>query len=484
MSTHTRWSIVAFALPALIFAGIVYFPITGNYFYLDDFLNLYHIVNDEVGGYLVRENGGHLLFTRNSLFYLTFQLAGPTPEAFYWSAYLTHLVNVLLLFVVIARLTGYLGLASFGAAFWGISPLNEGALGWYSVYGHVVVGTALLIILAQASRCVATQQPPSLAMRCFWYVLALIAATSFGTGVGIAMALPFVLWLLLYPLTRRPPLLALLVLIPAVYVGFTYLFEQFWNSEAPARAIVQDGLIVPAAVWKMFRRVTGFGITEWATGFVLPAPRLPIMWNAATLTMLATLIVCAEHSSARVRRQLAGCALIVVAAYGIIAIGRGALIAEGGRSLIEQLTRYHYAAPIALTVLLCLVLAQLAPWIDRRIRLAALIVWYAVAGVSYARSSFEINQHQLEREQTTAVLADIRAAIDAVPVGGTVTIKNSVFPPFPLRPFVPGIAAAFTMFYESNVVDGRRVEFVDFARHLVAAHKNGKRIGRVLVAPP
>src|SRR5262245_10757498 len=232
-----HWLVV----PPLVFAAVVYFPITRHYFYLDDFLNLYHIVNDPVLQYLVRENGGHVLLTRNALFYLTFLAVGPAPELFYWSAFLTHLVNVALLFLVIRRLTDRAGLASFGAALWGSSPLHEGTLGWYSVFGHALVGTTLLIVLAQAARLARCGRPPSRRTRILWIALTLVGATSFGTGVALGMALPFALYLLLPPSAgRRPPLLSLLVLVPLVYVGLTRWHESLSGARAPVRAIVSN----------------------------------------------------------------------------------------------------------------------------------------------------------------------------------------------------------------------------------------------------
>src|SRR5262245_16182800 len=234
-----QWSRVPdywLVLPPLIVTAIVYFPITRNYFYLDDFFNLYNIVNDRPLVYVLRENGGHVLVARNALFYLIFWLVGPHPELFYWSALLTHLLNVALLFVVILRLTGRSGLASFGALLWGSSPLQEGTLGWYSVYGHALVGTTLLIVLAQAAGLARRGQQPSRRTRSLWAGLALIGATSFGTGVALAMALPFALYLLLPPgPKRRPPLLALVVVVPLVYVGLTRLYEYSAGAPAPVR---------------------------------------------------------------------------------------------------------------------------------------------------------------------------------------------------------------------------------------------------------
>src|SRR5262245_19190971 len=177
---------VAWLLPAIAMAALTYYPITRNFFFADDFLNLFNIRNDPALTYLVTPNGGHMLLTRNAVFYLTFQLFGASPEGYYWTSFLTHLLNVGLLYRLERLATGDAPLASFGAALWGTSPLNEGTLGWYAVLGQVLVATALLVILGQVHRLSAAHRPPSRAMRCGWYVLALIAATSFGTGIAVA----------------------------------------------------------------------------------------------------------------------------------------------------------------------------------------------------------------------------------------------------------------------------------------------------------
>jgi len=474
---------LGFAIPALVLSAIVYFPITRCYFYLDDFLNLYHIVNDSFPHYVLRENGGHVLLTRNALFYLTFLVAGPHPELFYWSAFLAHLVNVFLLYLLIARLTARQGVASFGAAFWGISPLNEGALSWYSVFGHVVVGTAVLLILVQASACLTTQRAPSRRLRGFWYFLAFVAMTSFGTGVGVAMLLPFVLFLLLYPIERRPPLLGLLVAVPVLYLGLTWLYEYTSGAEAPVRSIA-SGLFssLPDVLW-WAARVTGFGMARWLTGFVFPMPQPPAGWYV-TLVLIGALVgAVAFLSPPAPRRQLAAFGLIVASAYGIVSIGRGAIMVFVPDATIQALTRYHYVAPIALTVMLCLVLVQLGRQLGRRFRLLVLATWYLVAGIGYARSDFVIEQHQLERDETFRTLASIRSAVDAQALGSTVRIPNENFSPFPLRSLVPGWAAVFSIFYPDNVVDGRRVEFVESAKYIIKSHGHGRRVGRVLVPP-
>ena len=224
---RTEWVLL---LPPLVVSAVMFYPITRNYFYYDDFMNLYQIANHRFLQYWVTPNGGHIHLTRNLIFYVTSRLFGTHPEPYYWTAFLTHLVNVWLLFRVIHVLTHSPRLACFGATLFGISPFNEGTLGWYAVYGHALAGTVLLVILYQAVRAAAAARPPSRRTRWLWYALALMGATSFGTGVGIAMVLPFVLLLLLHPtgrLTslRLPPLISLVVVVPALYFVVMWAYE-------------------------------------------------------------------------------------------------------------------------------------------------------------------------------------------------------------------------------------------------------------------
>src|SRR5689334_16047315 len=130
----------------LILSAVVTLPITRNFFFGDDLLNLYLLVNRPLGQTLLAPYGGHQLFVRNALMALQYALFGPEPAAYYCTAVLTHLGNVVLLAVLIRDLTGSERLACFGAALWGTSPVLQGTIGWYAVYGHALATTALLIV--------------------------------------------------------------------------------------------------------------------------------------------------------------------------------------------------------------------------------------------------------------------------------------------------------------------------------------------------
>src|SRR5262245_225374 len=83
---------------AVALAAVAYYPVTANYFFADDFLNLYHIANDRLIEYLVMPNGGHVLFARNAVFYASRLLFGTNPAPYFWIVFVTHLVNVALAF--------------------------------------------------------------------------------------------------------------------------------------------------------------------------------------------------------------------------------------------------------------------------------------------------------------------------------------------------------------------------------------------------
>lgn len=77
---------------------------------------------------------------RNAVFYLCWTVFGVHPAPYLWLAFLTHLLNVWLLFRVITLFTGSRMAATLGAAAWGACTLQRASVGYYAVYGHVLAG--------------------------------------------------------------------------------------------------------------------------------------------------------------------------------------------------------------------------------------------------------------------------------------------------------------------------------------------------------
>src|SRR5262245_4563916 len=199
----------------LVASALVYGPVLMCQFVDDDFLNLFRIVNWPLAQYVLVPFGGHLLVTRNVLFYLFYQLFGAHAAAYFSLVLATHLLNVYLLFRVIDFLTESRHLAAFGAMLWGTCPFHAGTLGWYSVYGQVVAAAALLLLLRQSARLVHDGAMPPRSALVWWPLALLLASTSFGVGIGITFAAPAAFFLLLPASRRRTQLVGMLCVVAA-----------------------------------------------------------------------------------------------------------------------------------------------------------------------------------------------------------------------------------------------------------------------------
>ncbi len=479
----------------LALTALVYYPITANYFYADDFFNLFQIANDHVARFLLTPNGGHALVTRNAIFYLFAKTFGVQPVYYFWSALLTHLVNVALLFGVIRLFTRSAPLAAFGATLWGVSPFHEGALGSYSVYGEVVVATVLLIILYQAARAAADQRPPDRGTLWLWYGLALAGATSFGVGISLAMVLPFVVALLL-PTWRvgarfSIPLVSLLVVTPVLYEVLIRLYDLLAGQTFSSTQLVRNLVVAhPGSVLWAFVQLLAYGITGLVSGFLFGPWLPPTLWDVVLAAFMIATVLAFRAGSPEVRRQLGACALLVLSSYGIVAAGRGMALYRVPVDSFIALTRYHHVALIPLTIILCLSLSQLGTMrpISARARALLLSGWLALTLAAYVVAGPKIEHWIKSRLETEKTVASIRASIDATPPGEAVYIRNRPFPPAPpvIVPYVqfPGWAAVYVIFYPGETVDGRPVYFIEADAPTREAAKRGRRTRDLLVPPP
>ncbi|HEY3186368.1 MAG TPA: hypothetical protein VGJ70_02760, partial [Solirubrobacteraceae bacterium] len=196
-------------------AAAVYFPLTRNFFYAEDFYALYRLANGSVLRFVLEPEAGHVYVVRNALFYLFDRLFGPHPEAIFSAVLATHLLNVALVFGLVREITQSARLACFGAALWGTSPVEEGALGWYAVYGQVVATVIVLAVVRDVVRRAGDVRRRT-AWR--WCALLLLATTCFGVAVGVSLVFPVVALLLVPALRARAAALRPLVLLPVATV--------------------------------------------------------------------------------------------------------------------------------------------------------------------------------------------------------------------------------------------------------------------------
>ncbi len=476
----------------LALSALVYFPITQNYFFADDFVHLYRMLNEGLVPYLVIPRGGHTQATFNALFYLSHRLFGTHAEAYYWLPLFVHLLNVGLLFSVIRAFTQSARLACFGAALWGISPMNEGALGWYSVFGQVLVAAVMLRVLSQLGR-VADGRPLHRYAPALWCVLLLAACTSFGVGIGLTLAVPLAAFLFLPASATRTRVVllfvALAIAVVALYFGLTRLAIVLYRPRIPP--ILYDRSIVTNLT--MLAHLLGWGITTLLAGHAAPHLDFPGIAASVLIALFAAALVATLLTApAPVKRRVLACLVLSIGCYAIIVAGRAAFFAAAARSqAFIRPPRYHYAGPIPLAIALCVMLAYLdAVYPMRRaVKNGLLLGWIVLAGVVYYRFGKPIDNHLGAREETARVLSTIRQAIDAAGPQQDVYIPNRRFhgvgPIFVSHQDIfPGWAGVFVIFFPDNVVDGKPVFFVTSERRALDGAQAGLRSATLLVAPP
>lgn len=482
------------ALPILV-AAWIWYPILGNYFVGDDFANLFLICNAPLVEYLLTPHAGHVEVVRNAVFYATARLFGTDAHAYFLTVWLTHLVNVGLLFAAVRRLTDSAAIACVAAILFGTCPAIEGSLGWYAVFGHVLVGTALLAILVDAAGLRRRGMTPGPVRLWIWAILALAGASSFGVGVAIAMVLPFALtWLLPAPRRRRvlPPLWPLLFAVPLIYVASyaAYHLIGYPAEVAKVRDMTADLGRGVMPVLRFTVELIAYAADRLLAG-PLPLTPYPSTGGALLAAAFAALAVWCVLWSRPARRQVLLAALVLTfACYGIIGSGRILLLDYMERTEALAQLRYHYVGLITLSLAVAAILAAIGDALPRRggrVAVPVLIGWMAIWLTALWLRPPLIDHHDSARIDAGFLGAWFQRRAREVAPGEDVYIPNYIFhsvgPLFYTRLEFPGWAGLFSIYFPSNTVAGRRIFFIEPDAAVREAHRHARLLAGVLVAP-
>jgi hypothetical protein len=333
--------LLGIALCAAVFA--VFRPLLQGGFFLDDLIRLYDLANYGLLKLLITPHGGHLLGASNGVYALFWRLFGLEPHRWFAAVLTLHAFNTLLLFGLLRRLGCRMLVAGVMAALWALCPVQAGALSWIAVFGHVLLGTIMLVWLRDVSGVAASGIPVSRARVGLWWVLGVLAATSFGTGLGLAAALPLATLLLLgHGSGRRRAaivLASLLAVIPALYVAEHLAYRHLYTVEpfmTPVTSFRLDreevmGQIAEASCCVLAFVVYAGGalllggkagaLGNALTGSPLP-PEAQLTWLGAPVAALLMLAGWALWQAPAPRRaQLSGLALLMLAGYVTLAVG-------------------------------------------------------------------------------------------------------------------------------------------------------------------
>ena len=505
----------------LLASAWVQSPLLSSGFYADDFLWLYRIENLPWLEFVLKTHGGHLLHTRNAAFWACHELFGLEPSGYLWAGLLTHVLNVALLFVVIERLTRRPPVAALIAGLWGMAPIHQEALRWASVHGHVFAATFVLGTLADMARLVARRRSPTSWAMVRWSLLLVGAATSFGTGLGVALVFFAIAWLILPPDSRRGRT-ALLFAILTVTLTVVYVFAtltaainlmNFARERSPSLVSVELNVFKSIPLWS---NLVAYGLTTLVLGPLLTWTRegdvagplrgvelgQALFWAYAVsgMVLLALVWACRRAGSTRLR-QILGFALLAGCAYGTIAVARAPLMVVLQVSIpwIATTARYQYLPQLGLAMALGLALSEAVArplsrsWPSRPrwlvpVALAAvlaMVVPFYAAGARRVGTQIGAGW----RQAVADVVTEVQRRAHAVPPGAPCYIPNQKFQDWgvvvaPEEEF-PGWAAVFVLTHASDSVDGRRVFFVESNEKLVALLRRNPtaRIARLVVTP-
>jgi hypothetical protein len=510
--------------PAVLAGAVVwvFWPITRGDFFLDDLVRLYDLKNWGWAKLILSPHGGHLLVTSNATYWLFDRAFGLVPPTWFMVVLVVHIVNVLLLYDVTRRVAGDRRIAFLASALWGVAPVQVGVLGWFAAFGNALVGTTLLLLLRGLTLAAARREPPHAPRIVWWYVLALLGATSFGFGMAVAMVLPVVGYLFLCGVPWRGRVTARLAgtvaLVPIVYVMQQRLYDAWfdvplpWTApmvlpsspEAIMRAAIDTGTLLAAllsyGVGALLLGTHGVGGSAVdlrllgerpiGEGFVM----LYVLSGLAALCLLLAL----ARAPRQERQRALALVLLLVASYGMVALGstltgRTTFLRDHGAEVasLGGVVRYHYVPTLILAVLLAgaaaplvrrapspvvtgmllLVLVGLAP----RLRADRTVVAEFVA---------ELHDDPSHHE----ALRRLEKTVRETPGRGPVQVAN-----WPLRVRVyilksqsmPGWLGVFVIFNESNRLAGRVVRFTESDAQLRAAllAEGTTRSARLLVDP-
>jgi hypothetical protein len=474
------------ALVPLLAAFWIWHPLLGAFFYADDFIHLFDLVTVGPVRFLTQIWGGHLYLVRNGIFLGMFRTFGLDPQPWFWSVLVTHLLNVLLLYRAIRRVGGTI-LAAVGAIVWGTNPILAGTLGWYSVYGQVLLTTLALFVVGRLARTVAAHETLTVPTAAAWGTLLAVGGACFGSGLGIAAAFPLAVMVALEPRQRPSGAVATLagaaLAILTVYVAVR-IFAAL-QLDPRSRVLLSPSALLaelPAAV-ALTVQLLAFG--AYVLPFGVLAPNLDHATTMAIgVAVLATMTLGGFAADASMRRWLLALALLTVVAYGTVAFGRTTSLEflKLPATHAAAWPRYHYFALALLAFTGCTALAA----VQRRGPAAARVVhgvglgWAAACLALLALRPPALDLHEAARRETTAVLERFHAAAAATPPGGTVTIENQPFASAAVPWLFPGWAGLFVIAFPGESVDGRQVRFQAYDADWALAQARGGRIAALV----
>jgi Flp pilus assembly protein TadD len=302
---------------------------------------------------------------------------GMNPRGHHLTSVVLHAVSVALVFLILARATGALGLAAAAAALFGLHPLRVESVAWVAERKDVLSATmglgAILAYVIWTERPTKARYAAVVAL----YVLSLLAKPMLVTLPVLLLLLDF------WPLSRRSyrdklPLAALaaascVVTLIAQHAGgaiattgmfplgvrlenaavstVTYAVRTVWPSGLAVFYPHPEGRLAAATVFGAVLVLAAAGVAAWQARRRFPYVTTGLSWFLVSLVPVIGIVQVGSQAMADRYTYLPSVGLFIVAVWGIAAVVPRR----------EPLAAVAVAACVALAVA---TRAQLASWQD------------------------------------------------------------------------------------------------------------------------
>ncbi len=484
-----RASTAPFLIASLVASAIVYAPVTGSFFFADDFCWLFDYVNHGLIASVVRPWGGHIHLGPKLLTDVVYAVAGMHPRPYFVLTLVHHLLNVGLLFATLRRFGVPGALAGLLATMWGTLPAHAGTLAWWAGYAIVVATTpALLALYLLAPWCARAERVPT---RTAVGVGLAIAAAAVSHGVTAALALCFpVACFLLVPPARFGRTGKAAIVAGAwggvALTGVLRLAVSGWLPD-PLHGVLVTSALAPYArsVASMAGHLLGCGSAALVLGLWDVPARWPGAVAVAAALVTATVLALGCRRPA-LRRPVLGLVLATATMYLAVAAGRADLYVRIGVPLASAAAagRYHYLEPLPLVLALGLGLSSWAVLERRTVASGLLAAWTVVMGAGFVQARPPILLYEDAKQATAAALDEILGHVAAARPGDTVLIPNHPFGPAMIPGFAfPGLAGVYMLYFPSDELQGRHVRFIETPATVEAMRRAGGRQAGLVVPP-
>jgi hypothetical protein len=503
-----RWLVIV----PLAAAVLVFAPVLRNGLGYDEFMHIYNLVNFGAAELLLTPHSGHLLYLGNLVYAPLYELFGMTPRAYLATALSTHLLNVALCYRVLLRFTERPAVAMLATTVWGCAALHAASIGRFAVYGHLLLGTIVLLLLARLSdrdgaptRSVVVET-----------LLLVAAAGSFGYGLAVATLWPAVR---LYVSDDHPSAFRLgsRLVVSTMGVGLLYVgVHVVHHAISGRRPFGGSGIFGVAANPSagdaiFFGRAIldrmGCGIVNTFIGptpsfVMLPGAQPPgiippatafVFFRIACVAWIIACVYCGLRRTTFARRLAFALGILAFACYAMVSASRTVRFTPGSTedlfgipTRMVMAGRYHYLPTLGFIVATTPLLPSLPDRrrSRRRVFLVIAVIWTAlVVAVDFTT----VHAMRPGWDFQAIVEGWLRKSVRDFPPQSTVYVDNGNVPiPFAVRnQTLPGRAAMALTVFPDGVVDGRRVLFVEYDRDLLRQlrERMDTPIARLVVAP-